>query len=236
MPIVAPSSLDTTLPGLTTRQAWHGPDLRSHALLALTYSRLYLLPAGAVVTPGMVAAVRGSADPEAVLGRAVTSVDLAAVRRVVADLTADRLTLEVVGAGVGSTRVTIVFGTAEAADAAFTAIWKRTGDGFDLTPYKLEGWTAARGPVLTMIGVALAILALGFGLSGLEDYVAAQAVTPDEGRSALAVGVLDPLAGLAGRLNWRWVCGFGGVVFAGLQVWLYHRMTAPPARLELVRR
>ena len=125
---------------------------------------------------------------------------------------------------------------AEAADAAFTAIWKRTGDGFDLTPYKLEGWTAARGPVLTMIGVALAILALGFGLSGLEDYVAAQAVTPDEGRSALAVGVLDPLAGLAGRLNWRWVCGFGGVVFAGLQVWLYHRMTAPPARLELVRR
>ncbi|MFO0851979.1 MAG: hypothetical protein U0871_25940 [Gemmataceae bacterium] len=233
MPIVAPSRLDTTLPGMTARQVWHGPDLQSHALLVLTYSRLYLLPAGSVVTPGMVAAVRGSADPEAVLGRAVAAVELAAIRRVVADLTADRLTLEVVGAGVGSTRVSLAFKSAEAADAAFTALWKRIGDGFDLTPYKLEGWAAVQGPVLAMLGVALAMLVLGLGLSGLEDYAAAQAALPDEERSALAVGVLDPLAG---RLNWRWVCGFGGVVLAVLQVWLYHRLTAPPARLELVRR
>ena len=37
------------------------------------------------------------------------------------------------------------------------------------------------------------------------------------------------------KANWRWVCGFGGVVLAVLQVWLYRRLTKPPKRLELAR-
>lgn len=240
MPLAPPSNLDTTLPGMTARQVWHGPDLRSHALLVLTYSRLYLLPAGAAVTPGILAAVRGQSDPDAVLGRAVTVIELAAVRRVVADLAADTLYLEAVGAGggagVGTKRVTITFASAEVADAVFTGLWKRAGDGFHLTPFKLEGWAAAQAPVLAMLGVALAMFALGIGLSGLEDYAAARAAAPDKPVSAAADALLDPLARVLGGLNWRWVCGFGGGVLAVLQVWLYRRLTAPPARLELVRK
>jgi hypothetical protein len=229
--------LDTTVPGMATRNVWHQPDLRSHSLLVLTYSRLHLLPAGSAVTPAMLAAARGKGDPEMTLGLTATAIELAAVRRVVVDLATDALHLETVGShGLKTTRTTLTFGSAEAADAVFTALWKRAGDGFDLTPYKLEGWAAAQGPMLAMVGVVLAMLVLGLGLSGLEDVAAARAAVPDQDRSALAVGVLDPLVDTATRLNWRWVCGFGGVVLAVLQVWLYRRLVSPPARLELVRR
>jgi hypothetical protein len=236
MPFAVKSVLDTTLPGQTARQVWHGADLRSHALLVLTYSRLYVLPAGRAVTPGVLQAVKGQGDPDAVLGPAATVIELAALRRVVADLAADTVHLEAVGTGSGVKRVSLVFASAEVADAVFTGLWKKAGDGFHLTPFKLEGWAAAQAPVLAMIGVGLAMLGLGIGLSGLEEYAVGRAEFPDKPVSAVSKALLDPLARLLGGLNWKWVCGFGGGVLAVLQVWLYRRLTAPPARLELVRK
>jgi hypothetical protein len=36
-------------------------------------------------------------------------------------------------------------------------------------------------------------------------------------------------------MNWKVVCALGGAVAAASQVWLYRRLTTPPASLELVR-
>ncbi len=206
------ASSDTTLPGLTTRLVWAGSDLRSHALAVLTATRLYLVPLDAVLVPGIVAELRAGVDVDAALGRAVTVLELATVRRLHLDLPRDTLVAETAG---GTTAVR--FATAEAADVAFTTAWKRLGDGFALVPYKQEGWDAVRRPLAAMAGVAAGTFVLGLGLYVVNDTVGR---LPDW---------LSPVA------DWRAVCGFGGGVMACLQVWLYRRLTSPPERLEVVK-
>jgi hypothetical protein len=204
---------DTTLPGPTARQVWHAPDLRSHALAVLTAARLYLVPADAVLVPGTFAELRAGVDVDAALGPAATVIDLAAVRRLELALARDTLTVE-----TAAGPVEVRFGSAEAADAGFTAVWKRLGDGCELVPYKQDGWAAARRPLAAMAGVAAGTFVLGLGLFVVTD-------------------TLGPLPDwLDGLANWRAVCGFGGGVMAVLQVWLYRRLTVPPDRLEVVRR
>ena len=46
---------------------------------------------------------------------------------------------------------------------------------------------------------------------------------------------VSPVERLLGWMDWRVVCGLGGAAAAGSQVWLYRRLTAPPAALEVVR-
>lgn len=204
---------DTTLPGLTTRLVWHAPDLQSHALAVLTATRLYLVPADATLVPGTFAELRAGVDVDAALGRAAEVIDLSAVRRLELDLTRNSLVVES-AAGPAAVR----FGSAEAADAAFTHVWKRLGDGFGLVPDKPEGWAAARRPLAAMAGVAAGTFVIGLGM-----YVVSDTLGP-------------PPDWLAGLSHWRAVCGFGGGVMACLQVWLYRRLTVPPDRLEVVRR
>ena len=203
---------DTTLPGLTTRLVWHGPDVRSHALAVLTATRLYVVPADAVIVPGTAAELRAGVDVDATIGRAATVVELGGVRRLTLDLPTDTLRVETAGGVTG-----VRFGTAEAADAAFTALWRRLGDGFALTPYKLDGWDAARRPLAAMAGVAAGTFVFGLGL-----YVVNDTLGP-------------PPDWLLPVFNWRLVCGFGGGVLACLQVWLYRRLTSPPDRLDVTR-
>ena len=209
---LTPALPDTTLPGLTTRLVWHGADLRSHALVVLTATRLYLVPADAVLVPGIAAELRAGVDVDAALGRAATVIDLGTVRRLELDLPRDTLRVETAG-GAEAVR----FATAEAADAAFTTAWRRLGDGFELVPYKLDGWDAVRPPVYAMLGVLAGVFVLGLGL-----YVVNDTLGP-------------PPDYLAPLFNWRWVCGFGGGVLACLQVWLYRRLTASPEWLEVTK-
>ncbi len=204
-----PGLVDTTLPGLTTRLVWTAADLRSHALAVLTATRLYLVPSDAVLVPGIAAELRAGVDVDAALGRAAVVVELSLVRRLELDLPRDTLVVD------GTT--TVRFATAEAADTAFTAAWKRLGDCYHLTPYKRVGWDAARQPVCAMLGVLAGVFVLGLGLYVVNDTVGPP---PD---------VLAPL------FNWRWVCGFGGGVLACLQVWLYRRLTIAPERLEVTK-
>jgi hypothetical protein len=210
----APPSVaaDTTLPGLTTRLVWHAPALRSHALAVLTAGRLYLVPQGATLIPGTLAELRAGVDVDAALGRAAVVVPLADVRRLELDLNRNTLLLDTAAGPLA-----VGFDSAEAADAAFTNVWRRLGPDARLDPYKLEGWEAARQPVYAMLGVLAGTFVFGLGL-----YVVNDTLGP-------------PPDWLAPAFNWRLVCGFGGGVLACLQVWLYRRLTSPPEQLAVVR-
>jgi hypothetical protein len=202
---------------------WQAPALRSHALVVLTLSKLYLAPAGSSVKPETANAVQNGADLDEVFGPNATVILLPTIRRVLLDLPVNRLTIEFVPADGAVERlpvrsVTIECADPKTADEIFSKIWRRLGDRFALIPYRRTTWELARTPVAIMAGVAIATLALSLILN----------VAADTGSGALGEW------GEFMTLDWRWVCGVGGTVLALLQIWLYRRLTQPPAQLDLI--
>ena len=229
MAIVAqpPSMADTTLPGLTRRRVWSAPAVLSHSLLALTFQRLYLAPAGQPVRSDIVKTIENGGDLESIFGPFGTVVELASINRVRFDLLKNSLTLEypqyrgLAARPRGDSaraQVVIEFANHEAADEVYTKIWRRLGDRMALRPYRRDFWEMGRTPAALMVGVLLATTLLA---------VAANSAA-DEGQSESGV-----LAGLQ-SFDWRWVCGLGGGILALLQVWVYRLFIQPPTRLELV--
>jgi hypothetical protein len=240
MPTLNASPLAVVVPSQTRRRIWKHPELTSHSLVVLTFDRLHLAPLAGAPKSETLAAIDAGADLDDLLGPLATVVELAAVRRVKLDLHANTLILEYVGTGIGTRRVKVVFASPEAADACFTKTWRRLGDGLQLLPYKHNFWTLARAPLMLLGGVLIATAILTLLLSIFEDFAAARAAGAV---SIPAVGDLgspgripkSPLEILLGWLDWKVVCGVGGVAAAALQVWLYRRVTQPPAALEVVR-
>ena len=215
MPVVNASTLETTLPGATRRRVWAHPDAKSHSLVVLTFDRLLAAPLAGPPKPEVVSAVESGGDLDELLGPLAVAVDLVAVRRVQLDLLTNSLAVEYAHGGLGTRRLTVTFATPEAADACFTKMWRRLGDGHKLQPYSRAARAAARAPLALLAGVLLGTAALVLLSSVAEDTAA--------GRSRF------------GWLNWRAVCAVGGAAAAGAQVWLYRRLTRPPVKLELKR-
>jgi hypothetical protein len=213
MPAVRALPPETTPPGSTRRRVWAYPEARSHSLVVLTGARLMTAPLAGPPRPEVVAAIEAGGDLDDVLGPLAVSVDLPAVRHVTLDLLANALHV-VYANGPGTSRLTVSFATAEAADVCFTKLWRRLGEGYSLRPYKRDAWAVARAPLTLLLGVLLATALLVLVLSVAED-------TAGPAR--------------AGGLNWKWVCAAGGAAAAGAQVWLYRRLTRPPEKLELKR-
>jgi hypothetical protein len=217
---------DTEIPGLVKRRVWSYPELRSHSVMVLTARRLHLAPLAGEPRPEALAAIDKGIDLEKILGPLTTVIDLDGVRRVKLDLLANSLVIEYTAGGHAGVRATVVFKNAEDADACFSKLWRRLGETFTLAPYKRPSWALARAPLAMLFAVLVAVGVLVFGLNVAEDAATARAA------EGAAKTVLDSTLGW---LNWKLVCGVGGVLAAALQVWLYRRLTQPPVRLELVR-
>ncbi len=224
------SPVDATIPGRTRRRVWSAPAVTSHSLLALTFQKLHLAPAGSDVRPDTVPAIQNGGDLDAIFGPFGTVVDLASVTWVRFDLLKNSLTLEYPqGAGSGAIRsrggkacaqVVIGFADHETADEVYTKIWRRLGDRVELKPYRRHLRELGRLPLAIMAGVLFATALLAVAAN-----VSADGARGDGGL----------LAGLR-RLDWRWVCGTGGAVLALLQVRVYRTFTKPPTHLELASR
>jgi hypothetical protein len=235
MPAVNASSvLETTLPGASRRRTWAHPEVQSHSLVVLTFDRLYTAPLAGAPRPELLAAVEAGHDLDDLLGPLTVVIDLTTVRGVKLDLLTNSLLVEYVTGGSSTSRLTVVFSTPEAADAFYTKAWRRLGDGFRLAPYKRDPWTAARAPLMLLVGALLVTAALALVLSVFEDMASARAAAQAsaDGPRALPKSALEVLFGW---MNWRAVCAVGGIVAAVAQVWLYRRLTRPPVALELVR-
>lgn len=233
----ADTTLETTPPGAARRRTWAHPEVRSHSLVVLTFDRLLAAPLAGAPEPEVVSAAEDGHDP---LDPPAVAIDLIAVRRVRLDLLSNALVVEYAKGGPGTSRITVVFENPEGADACYTELWRRLGDGYKLQPYTRSAWAAARAPLALLAGALLVTAALALVLSVFEDMASARAAakvsTPGlggpDGAKALPQ---SPLEVLIGWMNWRAVCGAGGVVAAVAQVWLYRRLTRPPAALELAQ-
>lgn len=222
--VLPTAAADTAIPGLTRRRTWAAPDVVSHSLLALTFHKLYLAPAGATVRPDTVASIDRGADLEAIFGPFGTVVDLSKVSRVRFDLLANSLTIVYprsggsgslrAGGNTAEARVVIGFSHHEAADEVYTKIWRRLGERVELLPYRRDVWDLAQMPFALTLGVFIATVLLSVAANTAADS--------DTG----------PLAWLR-PLDWRIVCGAGGATLAVLQVWVYRLFTRPPTHLEL---
>ncbi len=233
-------ALGAALPSVTKRRTWVHPELVSHSLVVLTLERLYLAPLVGDPKPETLAAVNAGGDLDSILGSLATTIDLVSVRRLKLDLLTNSLIIEYLGRGHETSRATITFATPEAADACFTKLWRRIGDGLQLTDYQRDSWQLARGPLMLLLAALVATAALAVVLSVFEDFESARAANK---AGVTAVGPLGdpveipktPLEALIGWMNWKVVCAVGGVVAAASQVWLYRRLTTPPVCLELNR-
>jgi hypothetical protein len=208
--------------------------------VVLTFDRLHAAPLAGAPKPELVAAVEAGGDLGELLDPLAVTISLADVRQVKLDLLANSLTLDCAKDGAGNSHLTLAFETPEAADLCFTKIWRRLGDGFQLQPYGRDPWSAARSPLVLLVGSLLTTALLVFVLSVFEDMASVRAAVeasepgPD-GLGAPRALPKSSLEVLLGWMDWRWVCGFGGVVAAVAQVWLYRRLTRPPVALELKR-
>jgi hypothetical protein len=113
--------------------------------------------------------------------------------------------------------VTVVFGQAEAADAAFARLWRRLGDDFKLRPDRPPREVLVRAPLAVLAGILVATGLLSFGANAAAD-----------------VGSSGWYSFLRG-MDWRVIAVLGGAAAAFVQVWLYRRLTQPPSRLDLVK-
>lgn len=238
MPALDPGT-ELTAPGSNRRRVWAHPDVKSHSLVVLTFERLHLAPLAGPPKPDLLVAAAYD-DLDAVLGPLAVTIDLVAVRRVKLHLPTNALTVEYLKDGLGTSRAAVTFATAEAADACFTKLWRRLGDGFQTANGKRDFWALARAPLALMFGALLATAALAVVVSVFEDFAAARAAVRagPVGPEPFAVpGTLPrtPLEVLVGWMDWRWVCALGGCAAAAAQVWLYRRLTRPPTVLELRR-
>jgi hypothetical protein len=237
---ITASPLDAARAAQARRRLWQHPDLTSHSLLVLTFEQVYLTSEAGIPKPEVVTAVEAGADLEQVLGSLAVVIDLVSVRRLRLDLQTNSLVIEYLGNGVSTSQQRVTFATPEAADACFTKIWRRLGSGFGLASYRRDNWALARGPLGLLAGALLVTAALAIVLSVFEDMASARAAsrvnTPGLGELGSRMNLpQSPLEVLIGWLDWRVVCGLGGVVAAVSQVWLYRRLTTPPASLELIR-
>jgi hypothetical protein len=207
--VLTPVLTDTAFPGFTNRRVWRAPEVRSHSLAVLTATRLFLVPAGVEAPTGYEDAV----DLDTIPGLTVTTIDLSRVQRLTHDLLAFTLQLDSAGQ-----QTVVRFATAEAADAAFSMLWRRLGVEFELVPPRPDPWAVARGPVAVLAGLLVATLTLALIASAAEDI-------PDA-----------PLTTTLRAMDWRVVCGLGGGALAIVQAILYRRLTRPPSRLALTRR
>jgi hypothetical protein len=155
----------------------------------------------ATPTPESLAALETGADLD-------DFIDLGTIHRVQLDLLSNSLVVE-----HAAGRERVAFATPEAADACFTRLWRRLGDGYQLTPPTRDPWALAREPLALLLGTLLMVAGFVLLLNVIPD------VTADR----------TPL----GRLNWQTVCAVGGAVAAVSQVWLYRRLTTPAVSLEL---
>lgn len=210
--------IDTAAPGLTRRRVWQAPAVRTHSLVCLTFARLYLAPANAAVRPDSAQAILDGANLEQVFGPLATVIDLPTVRKVALDLTTNTLTMDyrptlaTRSGAIPTGQVVIGFASYEAADEVFTKVWRRLADRLTLHQDRRPTRELVRTPLATIAGVCLATLLLVLLALAFSD-----AGTP-------GVRLFD----------WRVIAGAGGVVLAGLQVWLYRRWAAPPKKLELL--
>jgi hypothetical protein len=212
------------MPALLTAAAlprpgvWTAPDVRSHSLVVLAPPRLYLAPLTGDPRPETVVALEAGGSADAILGPLATAIDLAAVRRVRLDLLANTLHVEYTAGGRGKAKAAVTFATPETADAAFGKLWARLGEEFQLKPHRPDPWAVARVPVAVILSIVAATALLGLGLNALDDLAAA--------RHWSWAGYLPA---------WQVVCGAGGAAAAVFSVGLYHRLTRPPDRLDLIR-
>ena len=226
MPALDAVPSDTVLPGIARRRVWSCPVLKSHSVAVLTLRRLHLAPLAGEPKPEVLAAIDKGIDLEKVFGPLTTIIDLGDVRRVRLDLLSNSLVIEYDAAGHGAIRVTVVFASPDDADAMFSKLWRRLGEEFKLLPYKETNWAAARAPLVLLGGALLATAFLAFGANVADDLEIARLAQG---------GSVSALESALGWLNWKVVCGLGGVFAAVSQVWLYRRLTQPPVRLELAR-
>lgn len=233
MPVAYQNPPETELPGVNRRRVWARPELASHALAVLTFERLHLAPLGGTAPDTAVVEAGGNLDE--VFGPAAVVIDLATVRRLHLDLLANAITIDHANGGIGAERMTVTFASPEAADACFTKVWHRLGGGFQLQPYKRDPWSAARSPLVLLVGALLATAILATALSVYEDTASVRAAARLRAPDPATVPPDSPLEGVLNRLDWRWVCAAGGAVAAVAQVWLYRRLTRPPVALELTR-
>ncbi len=221
---------ETTPPGHTRRRVWVHPELKSHSLLVLTFSRLHLVPLAGAPKTELVSAVE-TGDLNNLLGPLAVVVELAAVRHLKLDLLTNSMVVEY---GNGD-QLTMVFATPEAADGCFAKLWQRLGDGYQLQPYKRDAWAMSRSPLVFLVGALVMVAAMSLTLSAFEDMAssraAARLVEPD-GPKVIAKSALESLLDW---IDWRTVCAAGGVAAGASQVWLYRRLTRPPTSLEVMR-
>jgi hypothetical protein len=208
--------------------------------LVLTLDRLHVTAELGDVKPELIKAVEDGADLEQLLGSLAVVIELVSVRRVQLDLQTNSLTVEYVGSGLGTSRQRVTFATPEAADACFTKLWRRLGHGLRLSPYRRDRWSLARGPLTLLLGALIATAVVVLILSVFEDMASARAASQVSAPGLGELGVRtnlpqSPLEVMLGWLDWRLVCALGGLVAAVSQVWLYRRLTAAPASLELIR-
>jgi hypothetical protein len=236
-PPPAEPDIEHSLP-VARRRVWAHPELRSHTLAVLTLDRLYLAPLAGDPRPEVLAAVNFGADLDDLFGPLATAVHLPTVRKMKLDLLTNSLVIDAVGRGGVTSRAVVTFATPEAADACFTKVWRRLGDGVQLRPYKPDPWALARLPIALLVAVLVGTAGLAVVLSVFDDFAAARAVgsVGVGGDAAVRLAIpKTPLEYLIGWMNWRWVCGIGGVAAAALQVWTYRRLTHPPGSLVVLR-
>ncbi len=218
-----PPGPDTTVPGQLRRRVWTAPAVRSHSVVCLTLSKLYVAPANATLKPEAAKAIETSFDLEESFGPLATVINLPSVVRVRLDLLRHLLTIDyrrqspLTGPTVS---IQLEFENSTTADEVYTKLWRRLGEDVKLVQQQSGPWELARVPVAFMAGVLVATLALSLTANAMTDLAHPQ--TPN---------LLAPLA----KADWRWVCCLSGMVLAGLQIWLYRRLTRPPKRLELAR-
>lgn len=229
MPALRESPLETTSANLTRPRVWAYPQVRSHALAALTADTLYLVSPAESADPTWQQELDQGREVESVLGDRAERFELAAIRKAKHDLVANSLVLDVEYARGGTRRVVIEFEDHASADACFTKLWRRLGRKVRLLPCKKDFWALAKVPAFVLIAVLAATLVLAIAANGVEHVAEARnAGVPTSSLSSTLEAVL-------GGVPWEVICGVGGALAAVVQVWLYRRVTEPPQKLEIVR-
>lgn len=217
------AEFQTLPPGFAKRRIWAAPEVTSHAAVVMTATKLYLIPGNSPPSADLLAAVQNGADPSDVFGALVTIVNLGAVLNVKHDLIANTVHLDAAaGSGVTgawTSRATIVFATAESADALYAKLWRRLGDEFKLRPDRMSKAQATSTPLTVLAGILIATALLALASNAAADY---GPMTPTW---------LSPFK----MIDWRVITVLGGVFAAIVQVWMYRRLTQPPSLLELVK-
>lgn len=225
MPALIADSPALTPPFAARRCAWTRPDLQSHGVLVIARSEMFLSPAS---TEPQSDRIRDDLDDSALAELLGPGVPLESIRGAKLDLLQNTIQLDLC-----SGRVELRFSTAKAADTCFTQLWRRLVPRLRLNTPQASRWNQARLP-LTVLGAILAIVGgLALSISVVDDL-------PATGEAASVnvpggpVAVPDAMHTLIGWMDWRVVCGLGGVAAAAAQVWLLRRISQPPTTLELI--